>query len=405
MKFQPIEAFRNPVTRPRAIVWLLTLITFVCFFVPVAVFATTSYWFCAEICHAVQDDSINSYLNSSHSNVACVACHYKPGKSPVALIESKLGAAISELPPTLMGTFHIPLNPWSALAMNGYEMGSKNCLSCHVGGDRFVTPAEGIIMDHDAHADRDIACTVCHNRVGHNEDGIELVLSDPQSGEPAFPHLDFMKMDACYRCHRLEDDGLAAYPTPFKKASGECPVCHTADFDLVPPSHKVPNFLTDVHGPLAVEEDQRVRDVKPIVDDYFAYKYEKYGGPKDDAESQAVKDVPNGALINTCYTCHEQRFCNDCHGGVEMPHPVGFLQNHKAEADAHMAACEFCHGGAEACSICHHSPPNVSEYEFDPTKSFLDQHWVPSQGAGAAQCFNCHEPTFCAICHVRGSSN
>jgi len=404
MKFHPIEAFRNPVSRPRAIIWVLTVLPFLGLFVAIAVGATTSFWFCAEICHNVQDDSINSYLNSTHSNVSCVACHYKPGKSPYSLIVSKLGAAISELPPTIMGTYHIPLNPYSEIAMNGYKMPSSHCLQCHVGGDRFVTPSPGIIMDHDAHARFDISCAACHNRVGHNENGIELVLSDPETGEPATPHYDFMKMDACYRCHRLEDDGLAAFPTPFKSASGECAVCHTPDFDLVPAYHKVDRFLEDIHGPMAVEEDARVRREAVAVAEYFDYKYAKYGGPKDDPESQAVKDVPNGAVINTCYTCHEQRFCDDCHGGVVMPHPPGYSgQPHITEAETHLEACQMCHNGQDACLICHHTPPNTVEFEYDYSISWLAQHWVPCEVDGAARCFDCHEPTFCAICHVRGS--
>jgi len=398
----PIEAFRNPVSRPRAIIWTFAAVVALLLVVAVAMAATTSFWFCAEICHAVQDDSINAYLNSTHSNVACVSCHYKPGKSVLAYFESKIAAAVGELPPTLLGTYHIPLNPYSEIAMNGYKMPSLQCLSCHQGGDRFVTPSPGIIMDHDIHDRYDIACAVCHNRVGHIEDGIELTLVDPQSGEPAFPHLDFMKMDACYRCHRLEDDGLAKFPSPFKNAGGECALCHTSDFDLVPPSHKVADFI-GIHGKLAVDEDARVKEKLPKVTEYFEYKYKKYGGPKYDAESQAVKDVPNGTLINTCYTCHPISFCNDCHGGVEMPHPDGFLTNHVTEASLYMEACEMCHGGAEACSICHHTAPNVAGFDYDHSISWLAQHWVPCEVDGAAQCFDCHKPTDCAICHVRGT--
>ena len=70
-----VEAFKNPVSRPRAIIWTGTILSLVCLLFVVMFFATTSYWFCAEICHKVQDDSINTFNRSSHSKVSCVSCH------------------------------------------------------------------------------------------------------------------------------------------------------------------------------------------------------------------------------------------------------------------------------------------------------------------------------------------
>jgi hypothetical protein len=393
----PIEAFKNPISRPRALIWLLTALTFLCMFVAVAVMATTSYWFCASICHKVQDDSITAYQNSTHSKVSCVSCHMPVGADPVTFLLHKV-EALAELPPTLANTFELPLNPYSEVAMSGYTMPSAICLQCHIGGDRFVTPSRGIIMDHDVHAGRHISCTVCHNRVGHNEDVQPPQLIDPISGEVSKGHVNYMKMDACYRCHRLEDDGLEDLPTPFK-ASGACPICHTDDFDLVPSSHKVTDFIA-VHGKLAVEADDAVREAEK---EFEAYEAAAHEVEHTDEESEAVANVPNGVLINTCYTCHKKSFCTDCHGGVEMPHPQGFLENHREAAQSHMEACETCHGGAQACTMCHHTPPNVEGFTYDTSKPWLAQHWVPTQSDGAAQCFNCHEPTFCANCHVRGT--
>jgi predicted aldo/keto reductase-like oxidoreductase len=158
---------------------------------------------------------------------------------------------------------------------------------------------------------------------------------------------------------------------------------------------------------MAVAEDARVADEKVKVADYFAYKADKYGWPASDAESQAVKDVPNGALVNTCYTCHEKRFCNDCHGGIEMPHPTGYVNNHVEDSKTKLDACGICHGGGTEnfCTVCHHSDPYVKGYTFDSSLTWLAQHWFPCETDGAAQCFDCHKPTDCAICHVRGSGS
>jgi len=320
------------------------------------------------------------------------------GADPVTFLLHKV-EALAELPPTITNTFELPLNPISEVAMNGYKMPSTQCTQCHIGGDRFVTPSPGIIMDHDAHAKRNISCTVCHNRVAHNEDGMPPVLIDPESGQVSAGHFDFMKMVACYRCHRLENDGLADHSTPFK-VSGECKLCHTDDFDLVPASHKVNDFIS-VHGELAAEEDERAREASEHIEEFWAHFH---GHASHDEESLAVENVPNAAELNECYSCHQQSFCNDCHGGVEMPHPPGFLQNHKAEAETYMDACKNCHGGEAACTKCHHTPPNTADFEWDDSLTWLQQHWVPCRVDGAAQCFDCHEPTFCAACHVRGGA-
>jgi len=414
MKFHPIEAFRNPVTRPRAILWLGALLTFLPLFIAFAVAATTSFWFCAEICHKVQDDAINSYLNSSHKNVSCVACHYKPGKSPVSLIESKIIAAVGELPPTIMGTFNIPINPDSSLALNKYEFPDKRCTQCHNMANRTVTASHGIIIDHEVHEDFGVTCTMCHNRVGHNENDLELVLTNPMTGEPAYKHDDFMMMTACYRCHDMESN---------LPATGDCLACHTKNFDLVPGSHKVDDFLGRPHAELALAEHDAVQAA--------LVKYDMSVEPNEqtktadlraitaDTDGLDAKAAGHGALplapvstINDCYTCHKKSFCYDCHG-MEMPHPANFLRPANiTDADGHpaiskedgkMEKCVMCHGVEEKtlfCSTCHHGAE--SNWNFDSQIDWTaTQHAVAIETTGISVCTNaCHSPNFCADCHI-----
>jgi len=414
MKFHPIEAFRNPVTRPRAIIWVGALLCFVCLFVAIAVGATTSFWFCAEICHSVQADSINSYLNSSHKNVSCVACHYKPGKSPLSLIESKLGAAIAELPPTLMGTFSIPINPYSALALNKYEFPDNRCTQCHNLNNRNVTPSPGIVIDHKVHEDFGVTCTMCHNRVGHNEYGIDLVLSDPQTGEPAFMHEDFMLMTACYRCHDMETN---------KPATGECLACHTPDFNLVPSNHDVADFLGRPHADMALDAYSLVQETiekHDIVEPNEKTKTAQLRAITDDVDGSAAKkagyDAPLPlapvAAINYCYTCHLQSFCFDCHG-MDMPHPQQFLTPVSiTDVDGHPAMskeeekaekCVMCHGvetETQFCTACHHGPE--SDWNFDMNSDWtMVQHAVAIDTTGVGICTQaCHTTQFCVDCHL-----
>jgi hypothetical protein len=390
-----IDAFKNPVSRTRAIIWTGTALTALLLFVAVMVGATTSYWFCAEICHKVQDDTITSYQRSTHSKVGCTACHMPLGANPVVFLLHKV-EALGELPPTISNTFEIPLNGESHLAMNAEDMPSKNCTQCHTMSNRKVTPSAGIIMDHEAHEKRSIACSVCHNRVAHDESGDwQAINVDPQTGELNRGHENFMEMTACYRCHRLADDGQLVR-SQYSRASGECAVCHTADFKLKPEDHETSDFVKAQHGKLAVAETERVAE---------AMKEE--GGHEEapaghlDPEAEAVARVPGVEKINACYTCHEKKFCNDCHGGIEMPHPADFTSTHRDAARENTAACVKCHGEA-SCTTCHHSDPNVPGYEFKTGKSWMSQHAGAAELTGAAGCFNCHKPTYCANCHVNG---
>lgn len=393
-----VAAFKNPVSRPRAIIWTGTILVAFLLFLTVMVGATTTYWFCAEICHAVQDDSIFSYNNSSHSEVSCVSCHMPAGANPVSYLIHKV-EALKELPMTIMGTYHIPLNGESHVSMSGYMMPSTQCTQCHDLTKREVTPSLGMVIDHDAHKENSISCTVCHNRIAHREEGIELINKDPETGKLNVGHEDYMEMTACYRCHRLADDGIKV-ETPFE-ATGECAACHNEKFDLVPESHKVDNFLKEQHGKLG---DAEVKRVEKATAKYESAEHEEGGHEKPTAEGDAVKDVPKVELLNECYTCHTKSFCSDCHGGVEMPHSADFAKNHQKEAKKARKACEYCHGGPQMCTLCHHSDPNVAGYQYDTKQTWLEQHFVPSRANGAAACFECHEPTYCAHCHVNGSS-
>jgi len=398
---KPIESFRNPVTRPRAIIWTGVVVVFVLVFLFVAVAVSSSYWFCSSFCHSAQRDTIASYNNSTHKKVACISCHEPVNADPITFLYLKAKAGIGEVPLMLTSpkSFEIPLNKNSDLAMNGAEMPSTQCTQCHDLKTQNVTPQAGLKIDHDVHQNLYIACTVCHNRVAHNENGITLVSTDPATGKLNQGHANFMTMDGCSRCHRLADDGQAE-ASPFPSAPGTCSTCHTADFTLKPKSHDASDFMAN-HGKLALEQDDKVKEAQAEI------AKDPAPTPGSDKYSQAVKNVPSIKTINDCYTCHDKKFCTDCHGGVEMPHPSDFRTNHAAVAQANPAACAKCHNvnaaGVNSCSSCHHSTPNVSGYTFTTEAAWLTDHGAASQKAGVASCFKCHNPSDCAKCHATGS--
>ena len=219
-----LEGFRDPDRRPRLLVWIGIVALALATVVIAALGVTSTYWFCAEVCHKVQDDTIIAYDLSSHSEVSCIACHMPAGAGPITFVLHKM-QALSEAYLTITDKFELPLNDGSHLALDGDHMGSGQCTQCH-SENRDFTPSRGIIIDHAVHEENDFHCALCHNRVAHPED-FELTLAGNRK------HDDFMSMDACFRCHGFDEGALA---TP------ECAACHPAYFELKPASHFEPAF-------------------------------------------------------------------------------------------------------------------------------------------------------------------
>ncbi len=379
-----LAGFKDPVRRPRYLIWTGVALLVLAAFVVVAFSATSTYWFCAEVCHKVQDDSIAAYNRSSHSMVSCMSCHEPVNADPITFTLKK-AKALGELVMTVTNNYELPLNPESTLSLNKEEMSSKQCTQCH-STNRVITPSAGIIIDHKAHEEKDIQCTACHNRVAHNESGDwEPALSNPNGGAKSVKHANYMTMTACFRCHTLTDKA----PEGGIKAPGKCATCHPADFELKPASHKEAGFFPKGHAEMAVEAAKEQSAALAA------------GKSEESGDVLAVSSVE---AVNYCSTCHDMKtFCNDCHG-LEMPHPADFAANHGKEGKANPKVCANCHNkggaatasGTEFCNACHHK-------DGDPTKPWIPQHFEVVKKTGAEACFECHDPTYCAKCHVRSA--
>jgi nitrate/TMAO reductase-like tetraheme cytochrome c subunit len=378
-----LAAFRDPRRRPRAIIWTgVAVFAFAAFFMVVGIIGTSTRLFCGQVCHKVQDDTIVSYERSTHSEISCMACHEPVNADPVTFLLAKAKSA-GELVLTVSNNFELPLNADSALAMNAKEMGSKQCTQCH-STNRKVSPSRGIIIDHKVHADKSVTCTTCHNRVAHNETGMKFKLAGNRA------HQDFMKMTACFRCHALKGGS----------APGTCSACHPPSFKLKPANHSQPGFYqrfgdSKGHAKLALEDEARLAELKSEEASAAA------AGVKEEASGGPAMVKPSE--VSYCGTCHDKTtFCTACHG-VEMPHPKDFLKTHGPLGTSKPAVCANCHAKSKEsattlsfCSTCHHQGS-------DPNRPWLDQHWQVVRDKGANGCFQCHNPTFCSNCHVRGA--
>jgi len=415
-----LAGFKDPVRRPRYIIWTGAVVIFLAAFVITALGITSTYWFCAEVCHKVQDDTITAYNNSTHSEISCMACHMPVGADPVTFLFHK-AQALGELYLTATDNFEIPLNGGSHLAQDAHHMGSEQCTQCHNLENREVTPSRGVLIDHEVHSENSVHCTLCHNRVAHNEEGIEFVNVDPESGELNIGHPDFMTMTACFRCHGFEEGA---------EAPGACSACHPSDFELKPESHFAADFYPEGHADMALEEIERVEAAR-AAGEHGEEGAEEGAESEEGTESEEATAAPEGdeessllgvseahateaeegdrewelvavEEVNYCSTCHRESFCTDCHG-MEMPHPQEFIEEEHPEVVQTMAdKCEFCHHQSETffCDSCHHG--TAVEWEFDPAIAWQTQHASTVVANGTQGCLErCHEVQFCYDCHTQ----
>ena len=388
--------FKDPITRPRFIIWAIVIVIIIAAVMIPVLGITSTRWFCAEGCHKVQDDTITAYEHSPHSEISCMACHMPVNANPVVFLLHK-AEALGELYMTVTNKFELPLNAESEVALT---MKSTQCTQCHDETKRTVTPSEGLKINHAVHAEKSVTCTICHNRTAHVED-FKLALVDPASKRPNRRHEDFMKMTACFRCHTQDYAGT-------DKPTGACEACHTPGFELKPPSHLVDGFMPKGHGALGAAEESRTlaasnyswlngSSTETSTEGEGAEETKKEGGSETLGES-----LPRVESINECSTCHKQKFCIDCHGGVPMPHPADFKDKHGALGKAEPKSCAKCHGsGGEGCNSCHHG--TAINYKYSTATPWRTQHPDAVNVVGAAGCIDkCHNPTFCSNCHVNG---
>jgi hypothetical protein len=154
---------------------------------------------------------------------------------------------------------------------------------------------------------------------------------------------------------------------------------------------------------------------RPIYNDLVAKGYDI-----DDLGVRALQGVPSVRAINYCYTCHTTRFCDDCHGGISMPHAAGYtMQPHIDDATNYPESCAICHtvssanntvgaagslagtSSGDTCSACHHREMYITGWDFNPAVNWeWIQHAEAANEVGADSCMQCHDIAGCESCHV-----
>ena len=176
-----------------AVIYFIGVFSFLLIFSAIAILFTSRPNFCA-ICHE-QDAQVESWKVSVHRKVNCIACHVKPGIVP--LLKDKI-LAVKSVYYHLSGGYETPINHESKLSLH---MAKESCQKCHMVTAKRIYD-KSFIMDHKKHAEIELGCPVCHNRVAHEIEGYKSRLS----------------MEYCLTCH----DG--------KVIKNDCETCHTVEF-------------------------------------------------------------------------------------------------------------------------------------------------------------------------------
>ena len=107
----------------------------------------------------------------------------------------------------------------------------------------------------------------------------------------------------------------------------------------------------------------------------------------------------------SCASCHEQRFCSDCHAG-EAPgrfHRANFVQRHAADSWGRETQCSSCHNTELFCRSCHRESGLASRGRLDVAFHNAQPQWLLQHGRAARQglqsCATCHAQRDCLACH------
>jgi len=260
---------------------------------------------------------------------------------------------------------HQKPRPWYAYPVRLVDRGRllARDVRAHRSGD-FADPVDGPVAGVGPMSDE--VCLQCHepnrkatsgfrikiNHVEHARRNGSCVSCHVRTAHPLEERgTPLTLMSQCFTCH-----GTAEQPT----ASSACILCHPTGYKLVPQSHAQKAWVPAKHA----------------------------ASGKTDPKQ--------------CSMCHQQSFCDDCHG-LEMPHPKDWSRGadgHAAFAETNRAVCSKCHTEKpDLCSMCHHKA-------YDPAVgSWVKQHFIEAQTDGVQDCMRCHAPSYCVSCHVSWASS
>lgn len=348
--------------------------------------STSDPKYCA-VCHVMAPEYA-TWQASSHAQIKCIQCHSKPGLANRVLYK---GETLKEIALYTTNTYKLPIK------MNE-QIEDQVCVSCH-SQNRSITPSGDLIVPHDKHAAKKVACVVCHKGIAHGNIVARNMTakSDSQVWTPAYAEKQMAKeftqtkMDQCVECHIK------------RNVTQACEACHSAI--SIPQDHKDKTWGNS-HG------------LKARADLTYCNKCHSYS---IGANTVPVKDP-------VAKYARENIFCYDCHQKRPIGHTVNWDMVHKkdivnrdvtnclvchdvskqaASSKAVFTDCGKCHGdqyGAPAQSTDKNNTGSKGQTTFNklhpPNWRKIHPGIVKEKGATNEGCWNCHDTEHCSACHM-----
>lgn len=306
-------------------------------------------------CH-IMKPYYDSWLSSSHANIACVECHISPG---VTAELRKKYEALSMVTSYFTGQYGT--NPWA-------EVDDAACLECHQ--RRLLAGKEvydGVLFDHTPHLTelrrgKRLRCTSCHAQIVQ---GSHIAVTSSTCMICHFKDQEPGEGTAeCTMCHEVPDQVVNAGSLEFdhgnvSRFGMECVACHT------PPEH----------GAGAVSRERCV----------ICHN-----------RPDRLAEYENGELLHQTHVTDHKVECTSCH--LEIQH-VGPAHTEETEGE-----CSSCHGSGG------HSPQRdlyagIGGKGVDPSPDVMFRAGVRCEGchigegetastADEVSCMSCHGPGY-----------
>lgn len=273
---------------------------------------------------------------------SCMMCH--DGPKDCDGCHAKEAPTVGKMPEGYHSVlFPRPKDPSIKVFPKG-AVSMSQCVYCHPDIDD-LTPGR-LIFAHAQHIQRNYRCETCHPTFPHNEKG------------PIRPD-----MMSCYRCHGL------LHATQGQVATEDCDSCHPKEFELVPSDH-TRKFILGTHKKKADGDPAYCAMCHSGSFCVACHRGEKTspnapGKPviPSDHRKADWKGVHGGLFLEgegACGSCHTDKSCKRCHKTV-MPHPIGWIEDHKPDPGVPADDCSVCHSNRNSCQRCHHAAVSRGE--------------------------------------------
>jgi nitrate/TMAO reductase-like tetraheme cytochrome c subunit len=303
----------------------------------------------------------------------------------------------------------------------------STCETCHL-----IKP-EVETYKQSAHYRAGVGCQKCHTKPGvfnyliRNLQGVtNLILYVSNTYER--PLTTMVGTNNCVQCHpksQLERDqvfnNIRVNHTGLREAGYQCVTCHAnishpgTQIQAARVSQNKMPICARCHDGVRLPDDCSVCHVGGAPPEEINVPIEGRVTPEECAgchrgqvicaECHHGLDMPHpagwlkqhGPVVNDrgkgiCVSCHlkkDPRFCIDCHG-VQIPHPSDWVSRHSTVGEKDPRVCVKCHG-KNACISCH-------GLQMPHPSGWLSTH--PSTALSSpSTCTKCHSSSFCVNCH------